>query len=237
MNFLKRIFKIGQAEANAAIDNMEDPIKLTEQGIRDLKLDLNKNLDSLAQVKALAIRAKNDKKEMDSSAEEYYNKAVIIIKKGKSGELASEEADRLAKQALLKKEEASKKAIQYANEASKLQESVNQLDVNIQELKSTINNWENELKTLKARVKVSNAKNSLNKQMAQLDSTGTVSMLERMKEKVNQEEALAEAYGEIANKNQSIDSELDKAANISEANADNELNELKKNLGLNDKNT
>ncbi len=52
MNIFKRLFKIGQSEANAAIDNMEDPIKLTEQGIRDLKDDLSKNLESLAQVKA-----------------------------------------------------------------------------------------------------------------------------------------------------------------------------------------
>ena len=37
MNIFRRLFKIGQAEANSAIDGMEDPIKMTEQGIRDLK--------------------------------------------------------------------------------------------------------------------------------------------------------------------------------------------------------
>ena len=42
MNFFKRLFKIGQAEAHSALDKLEDPIKLTEQGIRDLKQDLNK---------------------------------------------------------------------------------------------------------------------------------------------------------------------------------------------------
>ncbi len=63
MNIFKRLFKIGEAEANSAIDKMEDPIKLTEQGIRDLKQDLEKNLEALAQVKALAIRAKNDQEE------------------------------------------------------------------------------------------------------------------------------------------------------------------------------
>lgn len=63
MNIFKRLFKIGEAEANSALDKMEDPIKLTEQGIRDLKLDLDKNLEALARVKALAIRAKNDQEE------------------------------------------------------------------------------------------------------------------------------------------------------------------------------
>ena len=71
--------------------------------------------------------------------------------------------------------------------------------------------YENELKTLKARVKVSKATQNLNKQMANLDSGSTISMLERMKDKVEEQEALAESYGEIANENQSLDAEIDAA--------------------------
>ena len=41
MSIFKRIFKIGQAETHSIIDRLEDPIKLTEQGIRDLKKDLD----------------------------------------------------------------------------------------------------------------------------------------------------------------------------------------------------
>lgn len=70
--------------------------------------------------------------------------------------------------------------------------------------------------------------------MAEIDSSGTVSMLERMKEKVAQEEALAEAYGDIANASKSIDEELEKAANSTEAKADSDLDKLKDQLGLKD---
>ena len=63
MNIFRRLFKIGESETNSAIDKMEDPIKMTEQGIRDMKLDLDKSLEALAQVKALAIRAKNEQEE------------------------------------------------------------------------------------------------------------------------------------------------------------------------------
>jgi phage shock protein A len=38
------MFKIGTAEAHSAIDKLEDPIKMTEQGIRDLKKDLDESL-------------------------------------------------------------------------------------------------------------------------------------------------------------------------------------------------
>ena len=117
----------------------------------------------------------------------------------------------------------------------KFNESIAQLENNIQNIKANISNWENELKTLKARVKVSNATKNLNKQMAEIDSSSTVSMLERMKEKVAQEEALAEAYGDIANASKSIDEELEKAADTSEAKADDDLSKLKEQLGLNNK--
>ena len=236
MNIFKRLFKIGQAETNSAIDKMEDPIKMTEQGIRDMKLDLEKSTEALAQVKALAIRAKNDQETYQNKAKEYQDKAIIILKKAHSKELDAAEADRLAKEALVQKENAEKQVEQAKEESAKFDNNVAQLQKNVQTIKANIGNWENELKTLKARVKVSNATKNLNKQMAELDSTGTVSMLERMKEKVAQEEALAEAYGDIANANKSIDEELDAAADTTQAKADDELAKLKEQLGLNESN-
>ena len=235
MNIFRRLFKIGESEANSAIDKMEDPIKMTEQGIRDMKQDLEKSLEALAQVKALAIRAKNEQEEHQDKAEDYHNKAILILKKAEKEQMEKEEADRLAKQALVKKEEAQQHVSRSKEEVKKFNESIAQLENNIQNIKANISNWENELKTLKARVKVSNATKNLNKQMAEIDSSSTVSMLERMKEKVAQEEALAEAYGDIANASKSIDEELEKAADTSEAKADDDLSKLKEQLGLNNK--
>ena len=232
MNIFRRLFKIGEAETNSAIDKMEDPIKMTEQGIRDMKLDLDKSLEALAQVKALAIRARNDQEEFQNKVDEYQNKAIIILKKANSKEMDAAEADRLAKQALVQKESAEQQVSRAREESVKFDNNVAQLQKNIQTIKANIGNWENELKTLKARVKVSNATKNLNKQMAELDSTGTVSMLERMKEKVAQEEALAEAYGDIAEASKSIDEEIDKAADTSKAKADDELEKLKEQLGM-----
>tara|TARA_R110002072_G_scaffold106447_2_gene232470 strand:- start:14885 stop:15601 length:717 start_codon:yes stop_codon:yes gene_type:complete len=236
MNIFKRLFKIGQAETNSAIDKMEDPIKMTEQGIRDMKLDLEKSMEALAQVKALAIRAKNDQETHQNKAKEYQDKAIIILKKAHNKEMDAAEADRLAKEALVQKEAAESLVERAKEESAKFDNNVAQLQKNVQTIKANIGNWENELKTLKARVKVSNATKNLNKQMAELDSAGTVSMLERMKEKVAQEEALAEAYGDIANASKSIDEELDAAADTTEAKADDELAKLKEQLGLNKSN-
>ncbi len=230
MNIFKRLFKIGEAEVNSVINDMEDPIKMTEQGIMDLKQDLTKNKEALAQVKALKIRSQNDYEELINQAQEYENKAVALLTKAKKGELSQEEADRLATDALVLKEQNTTKAKFAAKEKEELQKSVDQIENNIKKIQSTISKWENDLRTLKARVKVSKAKTSINKQMSELDSTGTVSMLERMKEKVAQQEALSDAYSEIVEDNITIDKEIDEALDSSQQRAEDDLAALKKKL-------
>lgn len=232
MNIFKRLFNVGKAEAHSVIDKMENPIKMTEQGIKEMKLDLTKALEGLAQVKALLIRSKNEKEIFETKAKDYQNKAMLILKKVEKGDLSSEDGDRLAAQALVKKSENDENIRRTASEVEKLSASVSKLETNVNTLKSNISKWENELRTLKARVKVSNATKNLNKQMASIDSSSTVSMLEKMKEKVAEEESLAEAYGDIASETKSIDEEIDKVLDSTSTNAESDLDALKKKMGL-----
>lgn len=232
MNILNRLFKIGQSEAHAAVNQLEDPIKMTEQGLRDLRQDLDKSLHGLAEVKAMAIRARNEGEGFRTKAAEYENKAVLLLHRAHKGEMDPAEADRLAGEALLKKAENEAQAARAATDQTQFEGSAAQMDQKVATLKSTISQWENELKTLKARVTVSTATITINKQMAQLDSSGTVALLERMKEKIAVQEALAESYGEIAQAGKSIDSEIDKALGTTGAgNATEDLKALKAKLG------
>lgn len=209
MGILNRLFKMGQAEVNSAIDKFEDPIKLTEQGIRDLKTDLDKSLQAYAEVKALAIRSRKEANEQKQMAQSYEQKAILLIQKAEKGEIDPSEADRLASEVLVKKEEAIQNASRAETDAQTVEQNLAQLDVNIKKLRTNISKYENELKTLKARSKVSKATAKLNKQMSGIDSNGTVSMLEKMKEKVAAQESLSEAYGNMADANKSIDDEID----------------------------
>ena len=232
MNIFSRLFKIGQAEAHSGVDKLEDPIKMTEQGIRDMKEDLDKSLHALAEVKAMAIRARNEAERHGEAAKDYEHKAIQLLKKAQGGEMDSAEADRLASEALQRKEQNQKLVSNSKQEVERYEKSVAQLEANVRTIKSNIGKWENELKTLKARVKVSDATKNLNKQLAQIDSSSTVSMLERMRDKVAQEEALAESYGEIANESRSVDDEIDRALENNETKANEDLAELKKKLGM-----
>ena len=209
MSVFKRLFKIGQAEAHNIVDKLEDPIKLTEQGIRDLKRDLDQSLKALAEVKAMSIKAKKESAEARNRAKSYENKAMMLLTKVEKGELDSAEADRLATEALNKKQDAENQAGSAQQNAAGIDKNLVNLEQNVKKLRSKISHYENELKTLKARAKVSQATTKLNKQMAQIDSTGTIAMLEKMKEKVTENEALSEAYADVANENRSIDEEID----------------------------
>jgi len=233
MGILNRMFKIGQAETNSALDKLEDPIKMTEQGIKDLKVDLDKSLQALAEIKALAIRSRGEMNTAKARAADYEKKAMLLLQKGQNGSLDAGEADRLASEALIKQQENAEIMQRTKAEAEKLDASIAQLDAGVKKIRSNISTWENELRTLKARAKVSSATKKINKQMANIDSSSTVSMLERMKDKVTEDEALAESYGEIANESKSIDDELDKAlAGDSNTQASDSLAALKAKMGM-----
>jgi phage shock protein A len=209
MSVFSRIFKIGQSEAHSIVDKLEDPIKLTEQGIRDLKSDLDSSLKALAEVKSMSIRAKKESADAKNRAGSYENKAMMLLSKAEKGEITPADADRLAAEALNQKEDAENRAKSAEQNAQKIDANLVQLEQNVKKLRSKINHYENELKTLKARATVSQATTKLNKQMAQIDSSGTISMLEKMKEKVDANEALSEAYADIADKSRTIDEEID----------------------------
>ncbi|WP_079243628.1 PspA/IM30 family protein [Chryseobacterium indologenes] len=230
MNIFKRLLTIGKAEIHSVIDSFEDPINLTEQGIREMKEQLGKSIEALAQLKALAIRKKNEAETEQQTANDYYNKAIVIVQKAEKGEVEALEADRLAKEALKKQTSSLENATALQKEHEKLYDDCEKLQGNINHLKSGIAKWENELKTLKARVQVSEATKDINQKMTQMDTGSAVSMLEKLKDRVVQQEALAEAYSDLSKSGKSIDEEIDAMVNSNDTKAEEALNRLKETL-------
>ena len=220
MGLFNRIFKIGQAEAHSIVEKLEDPIKITEQGIRDLKKDLDKSLQALAEVKAACIRSKHDLERSKNQSKSYESKAILLIQKAERGEITIENADRLASEVLSLKATIDEDIIRNQNDCNMFDKNISQLDANVMKLRSMINKYENELKTLKARSRVSDATKKLNKSMTNIDGSGTIAMLEKMKDKVAQDEALAEAYGDIAGQPSSLDDEINSVLNTPNSGSD-----------------
>ena len=230
----KRIFRVAQSEAHAAVDKLEDPVKMTEQGIRELKQNFAVSMQSLAQVKASAIRLKKDGEDQLRIAQDYERKAMLLLQRASKGEMDIAEAERLATEALNKKAEFETRGNDLLSQHVTQQQLADNLQVKVDKLRQSITKYENELITLKARARTAESMRKINQQLSGVDSDGTVAMLEKMKEKVNQEESLAEAYGQIVDGSTSVDEQIEKALKAPSASGapSDSLLELKRKMGM-----
>jgi len=232
MGILSRFFKIGQAEVHHVLDKLEDPVKLTEQGIRDLKKNLSEATSALAEVKASMIRFQREAENEKKRAIEYVKKAEILLQRAAKGEIDGKEADTLASELLEKAERFEANSKRLMEEANSQKKMADNLTIKVKVLKAQIAKYESELKALKARAATAKAIKKVNKQMAKVDSTSTISMLERMRQKVEEEESLAEAYGELV-KEDTLEDKVDSLIKEDRSASLNKLEELKKKMGLN----
>ena len=232
MNIFKRLLRIGQAEIHAAVEKMEDPVKMTEQGLRELREDLTEATEAYAKVKALAIRTENEQAHCQKESMNYAEKAILIMQKAQAGQVEIGKAEELAREALSLRRKFYSESEELGQQVMALQQSSREMLRNTEILKDNLEKWEKELRTLKARVKVSKATEQVNKQLAQLDNNGTIAMLERMKAKVEDQEALSQAYGEIARSKHSMKDELDKFLKDDSMSIEKDLQAIKEKLGI-----
>ena len=136
---------------------------------------------------------------------------MILLQKAKNGELDESEADRLATEALKKRQEALKEVEKLTNDTKNYDVSLEQMSKKILELKNKIKESENEYNSLKARATVAKTTKKINQQLSSIGSDSTMAMIEDMKTRINAEENLAEAYGEVAFVETSVDDEINKA--------------------------
>lgn len=229
--FLQRLFQLGKAEAHNVIDKLEDPVKITEQAIRDLKKDLENALKSFAEIKSVSIRSQRDIEKNRTEMQTWERKAMMLLQSAQQGKLETTKADRLASEALSAKEESKKRFILAQQNYDSQNANVQKLQENINQLRTTISKYENELLTLKARAKTATATKKINQQLSTIDSNGTVALLERMKQKVEEEESLAAAYSQINEQPKSIENEIDQAL-LNQPVENQSLKDLKAKMGI-----
>jgi phage shock protein A len=211
MSIFNRIFKITEAKTHSIVDKFEDPIRMTEQGIRDLKKDLQQAMESLAEVKAIAIRSRKSSEDKKKLAADYERKAMLLLQKAQSGKMDMTEAERLAAEALSQREQVAAEALRLAQEATSQEQMANQLQANVNKIKNSISTYQNDLVTLKARARTAAATKKINKQISKVDTSGTIAMLEKMKARVEEDESLAQAYGDMASADHNVDDEINAA--------------------------
>ena len=168
-------------------------------------------MKSVAQIKAIAIGAKKDLEVKKQIAADYEQKAMLLLQKAKDGELDSAEADRLAGEALKKRQEALKEVQRLTGEIKNYDSSLEVMEKKVLQLKNKIKESENEYTSLKARAIVAKTTKKVNQQLSTISSDSTMAMIEEMKTKIQSEENLAEAYAETTFIETSVDDEINKA--------------------------
>jgi len=197
MNIFKRLLKIGQAEIHALVDKMENPIRLIENGIEEIKQQLSELTEAYITNRAQIIRNENLSKNKLNDAESYEEKAVMLLQKAQNNEIDSSKADQLALEALSIKKKLTEEATEITQQNTIYTEKIILINSKIDILKFNIAKWEKELTTLKAKQLINKASEFANQQMANIDNNSTIDLLEKMKSKLENQEAHNEAYDEV----------------------------------------
>jgi phage shock protein A len=163
--------------------------------------------------RAQVIRSENLAKNKLNDAESYEEKALLLLDKAQKLEIDTQKAEQLAMEALLIKKKLSDEATEINSDSISYVEKINIINGKIDILKFNIAKWEKELATLKAKQRINNASEFANKQMANIDNNSTIELLEKMKSKIEQQEAYNDALDEY--NEQQTDRKIDELLNTS----------------------
>lgn len=74
MSIFDRLFRIGKAEANAAVDKLEDPSKMADQILRELRANYQQAIQGEAEIKALSLSHRASELQARNKADEWERK-------------------------------------------------------------------------------------------------------------------------------------------------------------------
>lgn len=190
MGIFDRIKTIFKAEANAAIDKMEDPEKILNQSILDMQEQLNAAKAQVAESIAFEKRLKIQYDKALEKAKEWEQKAMQAVNAGR---------DDLAAEALGRQQEAQKEADGFRVQWQAQKDGCDKIKEKLKMMNNKIEEAKRKKGLLVAQAKRAEASKTIHKTMAGLnDNNAAFSAFERMAEKVETLEAEAQATEDLA---------------------------------------
>ncbi|WP_440604507.1 PspA/IM30 family protein [Bacillus sp. GB_SG_008] len=199
MSMFKRLRDLTMSNVYALIEKAEDPIKMTDQYLRDMQEDVEEAEKSVAAQIALEKKFKLL----------YEEQSALVTKREEQAHMAVQANNiDLARRALEEKKTAEQKMNEYKTSYEQNKLAADNLRAKLEEMRKQLTELKNKRETLVARVNAANAQKNINKAMSGFDSNTAKAGLSRMEEKALQLEAEAEASGEIYKKEKSLDEEF-----------------------------
>jgi phage shock protein A len=211
MSIFDRLFRIGKAEANAAVDKLEDPSKMADQILRELRENYQQAIQGEAEIKALALQHRANELAARNKADEWEKKTNDLLDRVEAKQLDEAQGNDLAAKAAQAHADAAKEAEQYKGMAEKEESAVNVMDLKIKQIKDQIAETENRAKMIQSRAKTAEVSEKINKTLSNVDTDGLMATLNRMDQRASAQEFRAAAYAQIEDSTLSTEQEINKA--------------------------
>lgn len=219
MGLFKRFRDVIRANINDMISRSENPEKLLNQMVLDMNEQLIDSKKGVAAAIADEKRLERQIRENQAKAEEWEQKAVLAVKAGK---------DDLAKEALLRKQEYDKYALELRPQWEAQKQSVDKLKESLKALQRKIEEAGRKKNILIARAKRAEAQKMLQTTMGSMGDNSAFQAFDRMAAKVDKLEAETEALVEIEGTNEEASLEEQfRQLEGGQASADKLLDDLK----------
>ncbi|MCA9708759.1 MAG: PspA/IM30 family protein [Myxococcales bacterium] len=189
MGLFSRLGTLIRSNINELINKAEDPEKMLNQVLVDMKSQLVEAKKQVAVAIADEKRLKKQYQQEAAKAAEWERKAMLAIKAGD---------DNLAKAALARKGEHDEVAETLRQQWEAQKQSVEQLKLALRGLDNKIEEAKRKRNILVSRQKRAEAQRTINETLGNINSTSAFDTFERMSDRVTQLEAEAEATAEIS---------------------------------------
>ncbi len=224
MSIFQRIRLLVSSNINALISKAENPEKILEQLIIDMRKQFSEAKTMVAGAIADEKRLRAQFEAETQNAAEWEKKAMLAVRAGN---------EELAKEALMRKSEHDTLAAQFQEQWQGQKAAVDKLRTALYELNDKIEEARRKKNMLIARAKRAEAQKKIQGTMSGLSDTSAFDTFDRMADKVSQKEAEAEAATELATDLRAGD-DLDRKFRELEKthSADDALASLKAKMGL-----
>jgi phage shock protein A len=222
MGLFSRLGTLIRSNINELISKAEDPEKMLNQVLVDMKTQLVEAKKQVAVAIADEKRLKKQYEMEAAKALEWEKKAMLAIKAGD---------DNLARAALARKAEHEEVAETLRQQWEAQKASVEQLKNALRGLDAKIEEAKRKRNILVSRQKRAEAQRTINETLTNISSTSAFDTFERMSDRVTQIEAEAEATAELGGELPEANLEAQFRA-LAAGNVDDELSALKKRMAL-----
>ena len=222
MGILDRLSTMIRSNINDLISRAENPEKMLNQLIADMKGQLAKAKQQVASAIADEKKLQADAEAMKKQAEDWERRAMLAVQEGR---------DDLAKQALLRYNEAMQGAQQLHETWVKHKAETENLKASLRSLNDKIEEAKRKKNILIARARRAEAQQRIQETMSGMSDKSAFESFERMTEKIEQQERKAIAAAELQSEFEGDTLQQQFQALEYKGSADQQLLELKAKMG------